>query len=221
LFDHRNRFFGLLDSISIDTPTLTTVSTKRTGYRELSDAWSPRGCQCYGHEVRTLKSAGGIQLQVATSLFALTSAKLRENQSNHFPIHPLSDPWFELNEMFIDGKLVRAIEDKELRIDLGNATAPVLFAKWQDPDGRFKNAYTAWSIGQTWAIPFNRNSNEGCKIPNLLPQQIEGGIELIRIDIRVATDRANVEVPVELIKQALEPFARKLPVPATRPVARN
>ena len=59
-------------------------------------------------------------------------------------------------------------------------------------------------------IPFDRSSNDGCKIPNLSPQQIQDGIDLFRIDIRVATDRANKEVSVELIKQVLELFNSKL-----------
>jgi hypothetical protein len=214
--DHQNSFFAFLDSVTVETPTLATVSTKQTGYRELSEASSARGCQCYGQELRTLKSADGIQLQVATSLFAITSARLRENQAHHMPIHPISDPWFELSEMFIDGKLVRAIEDKELQINLQNATAPVRYAKWQDPRGGYTNAYTAWSTGQTWVIPFNRNSDERCKIPNLSSQQIQDGIDLIRIDIRVATNQPNDDVPVELIEQVLKSFNGKLPATEMR-----
>src|SRR4029079_12779097 len=101
----------------------------------------------------------------------------------------------ELSEMFIDGKLVRAIEDKELQINLENTSVPVLYAKWQDPRGEFTHAYTAWSTGQMWMIPFNRNSNERCKIPDLSPQQVRDGIQMIRIDIRVATQHANDKVP--------------------------
>jgi len=207
--DHQNQFFTFLDSVSVETPNLTIVNTTRSGYREVSESLSYRGCQCYGYETRTLKSADGVKLQVATSLFAITSARLRGYQWCLPPIH---DPWFHLGEMFIDGQLVRALEDRELRINLQSGMAPVLYAKWKNPGGGFTDAYTAWSTGQKWLVPFDQTSNTHCKIPNLSPQQIQDGIELLRVDIWATTDRPDDVVPVELIKHVLNVCDAKLPV---------
>jgi hypothetical protein len=213
LNDSQQQFLRFLDAVFAETPGFTTSMVHRTGYREFPEAWSYPGCQYYGHERLTMESRGGMRLKVGVSKFAITGAKLQENQKFARPIFPVHDPFIAMSEIWNGKVYTSAVVDTVLQVKAGKPSVPVAYAKWEDADGSYINHYTAWSANDAWIDPFDRTSEElpRFRIPDVATRALRDGSEMLRIDIRVTTANRDDDVPVEVIEDVVKLFANKMP----------